>query len=153
MLFGLWYDGYNLWTINLNYVKFEHNRIRKGFRSSVIELSRKYFVGGEYRTPGNFARWALKLLNPALRAIAVSSMLNANAAFGSLAFELRESQFPFTFLLSSFPYDPHEFNGRRKLNRPVLNMKISACERMYKSRTCCEYILRKCPPFESPWLI
>lgn len=92
------------------------------------------------RTPGNFARWVLKLLNPAMRAIAVSSMLNANAAFGSLALELRESQFPFAFLLSSFLYDPHEFNGRRKLNRPVRLIRKFPPASAYKSRICCEYI-------------
>lgn len=70
--------------------------------------------------PGNFARWALKLLNPALRTIAVSSMLNANAAFGSLALELCES---IPLYLSSLPTTRTSFNGKRKLNRPVHLMR------------------------------
>jgi len=103
-------------AINLDYVESECNRIGMGLWSLVIELSRKYFVGERARGPGNFARWALKLLNPTLHTIAVSSMLNANAAFGSLALELCES---IPLYLSSLSTTRTSFNGKRKLNRLV----------------------------------
>lgn len=99
--------------------------------------------------PGNFARRVLKLLNPALRAIAVSSMLNANAAFGSLDPELRES---IPLCLSSLPTTRTSFNGRMEVEPPLVHLirKFPPASVQIENMLA---IYSKCLPSEGPSLV